>query len=255
MSKSESGSVHVVIITILAIALVGAVGTLFWQNVINKPKDSETKVATSTSPTPSPTPSTKTYCAPVEKLCFDYPSAWKVSTESVDAESDGMTESVRIADEKGQSWLHLQTGLTGVGGACGNDDNSYTKVFSTHSTAIEGSYLVTEGTAQWNSDTVYAASWMTYSGTLKNWTIRMELNTAKAVQSIAKIDPCDVGLGVINGKNAKAESMSSPGPFVFKYDAGANTNKTYANEAEATAALSTADAKKAFAILQSTRYE
>ena len=255
MKRSESGSAHVVIIAVLAVALIGALGTLFWQNVTNKPKDTETKVVTSASPTPSKAPSTKTYCAPVEKLCFDYPSAWKVSSEPVDAESDGMVESIRVSDEKGQAWLHLETGLTGVGGACGNDDNSYTKVLSTHSTAIGGSYLVNEGTSQWNSNEAYVASWATYSGTRKNWTIDMELNTAKAVQSIGKIDPCDVGLGIVNGKNAKAEGMSSPGPFVFKYDVGSNTNKTYATESEAAAALAADGATKAFAVLQSARYE
>ena len=255
MSRTESGSAHVVIITVLAVALIGAVGTLFWQNVINKPKDSETKVATSTSPTPSSTPSTKTYCAPVEKLCFDYPSTWKVSSESVGAETDGIVESIRVSDDKGQSWLHLETGLTGVGGTCGDVGDSYVKVLSTHTTAITGSYLVTKNTEQWYGSTVYAAGLAVYDGDSKNWTISMGLNTAKAVQSIGKINPCDVGLGVVNGKNAKAEGMSSPGPFVFKYDTGSDTAKTYASEAAAAAALSTDGATKAFATLQSTRYE
>ncbi len=255
MKRSESGSAHVVIITILAVALVGALGTLFWQNVINKPKDNEAKVVVSTSPTPSQAPSTKTYCAPIEKLCFDYPSTWKVSSEAVDAETDGIVESIRVSDDKGQPWLHLETGLTGVGGTCGDVGDSYTKVLSTHTTAVTGSYLVTKNTEQWYDSTAYAVKLAAYDGNQKNWTISMGLNTAKAVQSIGKINPCDVGLGIVNGKNAKAEGMSSPGPFVFRYDTGSDTAKTYASEAKAAAALSTDGATKAFAVLQSARYE
>jgi hypothetical protein len=39
MQKSESGSAHVIIIAILSVALIGAVGILFWQNFINKPTE------------------------------------------------------------------------------------------------------------------------------------------------------------------------------------------------------------------------
>lgn len=49
MNKKQSGSIHVVIISILAVALLGAIGFIFWQNFMmneSNRDDNTTKVAT-----------------------------------------------------------------------------------------------------------------------------------------------------------------------------------------------------------------
>lgn len=256
MKKSESGSAHVIIIAILAIALVSALGMLFWQNIISKPKADDSKTVASVSPTPQPTPSTKTYCAPLEKLCFDYLSTWTVKSEAVNSASDGIAERVVVSDDTGTPWLSLQTGMGGIGGTCGADDGSYSKILETHTTGIHGSYLVNESAKDYMVDMASAIRWISYDATAKHWTGSMELNDSTASQSVGKVGPCDIGIGVINGKNAKAEGSNQPGAVEFSYYTGKNANPTtYATEAEASAALSTTAAMKAYAILTSARYQ
>jgi len=255
VSRKESGSAHIIIVTVLAIALIASIGFIFWQNIINKPQDTVTNPIKTVKATVLPQSQSKTYCTPLEKLCFDYPSDWKVGSVKVTPDSDGMMERIVISSASGKPWLRLETGLTGIGGTCGNTDNSYSKILKTHSTTIHGSYLVHDGTEEWWSDRVYAVGWTTYSGSDKDWTIHMNLSSAKAVQQIGKLDPCDIGIGVIDGKNAKADGMSSAGALAFEYYTGTDGDTTYTTEADATAVLTSADAVKAYDILQSAHYE
>ena len=283
MQKGQSGSAHVIIIAILTVVLVGALGVLLWQNVINKPaatvnsyaecvksagsmlQESYPEVCVTSDGKRFTNPeqkvaevdkvTTKTYCAPLEKLCFDYPSDWTVKADDM-TDKEGIAEHVVVSDEAGQAWLLLQTGMSGLGGACGNEDNSYTKILQTHTTAVTGNYLVSEATQDFMTDTAYAVSWVTYNGTSKQWTADMELNNTKIVQGIGKIDPCAMGVGVINGKNALwSSAATSPGALEFKYYTGADTDATYGTETAAAAVLNSASAKKAYAILQSAYYK
>lgn len=261
MKKSETGSAHVVIIAGLIIALIGALGFIFYQNIINKPKMADTNTGT-TSPRPSSSPEVamKTLCTPKEKICFDYPSNWSAKLTELDADTHSVAERVIISDDSGKQWLKLQTGMSGLGGACGGDDDgSYSKVLRTHTTAVTGSYLVGsyEGASDKVADTAYAVNLLDYSGTAKNWIIRMELNNAKAVQNVGKIDACAATFySILNGKNAAWNSSSKePGSVVFSYNTGSATIEKYPTEAAATAVLQSANGKKAYAILQSAYYQ
>jgi hypothetical protein len=282
----QSGSAHVIIIIVLAVALLAAVGVLFWQNIINKPTAQESNITTyagcvtsegslkqETYPEVCVTKSgqhftnpdqksvasvaTKSYCAPLEKICFDYPSNWSVIAAKVDPENDGVAEKMYVADETGKKWLMLETGLSGVGGACGNNDGSYTKVEKTHTTTIAQTNTTADA-KKYSADSVYAVGWITYSGTDKNWKVDMGLRGSKAATEIAKIDPCDLGLGVVGGKHASGVAGSDvAGPLLFNDYAGegADSMPTYKTEAEATAFLASSNAGKAFDILQSAHYE
>ncbi len=281
MNKNQSGSAHVIIIAILAVALIGALGFLFWQNFINKSPEAE-KILTYAqcakaegSVIQESYPETcvtkdgqrftnseqkvtdlplKNYCSPLEKICFDYPSDWTVKPEQVNNDTDGVAERIVVADQTGKSWLRLETGMGGLGGMCSNEDKSYSKILKTHTTKIAGNYLVNEVAKDYMVDTAYSLSWITYNGTTKNWTADMELNNSKTAQAVGKVDPCDIGLGVINGKNAKASGSSTAGAVAFKYYTGSNTDTTYSTEAAATAALATPEAVKAYTILESAHY-
>lgn len=257
MKKTEAGSAHVVIVAMLTIALIGALGFIFWQNIINKPTNDSTTAATKTT---SPSPSVavlKSFCAPLEKLCFDYPSNWTVKSESVNPDKDSVAEKIFVQNEAGKSLLELQTGMSGIGGTCGsNDDGSYVKIVQTHTTAVTGSYLVDKVAEKYVSTTAYAVSSLSYDGTTKDWTVSMDLNSNKSVQTVGKIDPCDVGLGVLNGKHAAwSSSTTEPGGVVFEQYNEGNTMPRYGSEAEAMAVLNSSDGKKAYAVLQSARYE
>lgn len=263
MKKSEIGSAHVVIIGGLIVALIGALGFIFWQNIINKPKMADTNTSAS-SPQPSKSPEVvlKTLCTPKEKICFDYPSNWSAQLAELDVDTGSVAERVVISDDSGKQWLRLRTGMSGLGGACGDDgksDGSYSKVLQTHTTAVTGSYLVSayEGASNMESDTAYAVSRLDYSGIAKTWTIKMELNHAKASQTIATIGPCDATFyNILNGKNAAWSTTSKePGSVIFNYYTGSDTAEKYSTEAAAAAIIQSANGKKAYAILQSAHYQ
>lgn len=281
----EAGSAHLALGMVIAALLIGVIGFLFWQNVLNKPAASEvvsyaecvksqeskilesypercvTKVGKSfTNPDQKAAKpqaiSTKKFCAPLEKLCFEHPTSWTVTSEAVNQQDNGISERFVVADESGKPWLRLETGLSGVGGSCGNEDGSYAKILKTHTSGIAGSYLVNAGSEQFSDPAAYAVGMITYNGTSKKWTMSMNLNTSKATHAIAKIDVCEVGLAVLNGKNAKFDpSVDSVGAVTFGYYHGSKDDPTYATEAEAAAALSSAGATKAYDILQSARYQ
>ena len=282
MNKNQNGSVHVLIVAVLAVILIGVLGYMFWSNFINKPgslasvsnyaeciklkdsvvqlsypetcvtKDGERFTNTDQKMVASPL---KKYCTPIEKICFDYPNNWSYTSQKVDGDTDGLSERIIISDQTGKPWLRLQTGLTGVGGSCGNEDNSYIKIFKTHTTKITGSYLISQAAKEYMVDTMYVVGWTSYNGTDKKWTANMELNNSKAALSVGKKDICDLGIGVFNGKNAKIAGTDNIGAIKFGLNKDGNTDSIYETESDATNALSAPDAMKAYDILQSARYE
>lgn len=263
MKKAELGSAHVILVSGLIVALIGALGFIFWQNIINKPKTADIhSSAMSPQPSKSPAVALKTLCTPKEKICFDYPSNWSADLTELDVDNTSVAERVLVSDDSGKQWLKLETGMSGLGGACGGDgseDGSYVKILQTHTTAITGSYLVGTytGASSRESDTAYAVGSLSYNGTAKNWTVDMELNNAKVVENVGKISPCsDAFYYILKGKNAAWSSSSKePGAVVFKYNTGSSKTETYATEADASAVLQSANGKKAYAILQSAHYE
>lgn len=51
--NKQSGSAHIIIISILAIALIGALGFIFWTNIVQPEAETKTSVETVVSPSPS----------------------------------------------------------------------------------------------------------------------------------------------------------------------------------------------------------
>ena len=51
-TQQEQGSHHIIIVIAVAVVLIGAVGFLFWQNVINKDQSNEATVTSQKTPTP-----------------------------------------------------------------------------------------------------------------------------------------------------------------------------------------------------------
>lgn len=47
MRKNELGSAHIVVVGVLVVALIGALGFIFWQNIIQKKDDTQTSATTS----------------------------------------------------------------------------------------------------------------------------------------------------------------------------------------------------------------
>jgi hypothetical protein len=194
---------------------------------------------------------TKNYCTPSEKLCFDYPSDWAVKATQFDPQQEGKSEEVAISDQTGKKWLNLQAGLTGVGGTCGEEPGSLTKILKTYTTKVQGSYLVSEASKEYVQSTAYAVSFISFNG--EKWSQTFELNNSKTVTKPGTIGMCDTGLAVINGKNADSGlGDGKHGAFSFTNHF---SDDTYDTEATATAASETPEATKAYEILRSVHYE
>ena len=258
MKNAQSGSVHAIIIGFLTVALVAAVGVLFWQNVVSKKTDDGTAQAADATKSTVAAKKTKEYCAPQDKLCFDYPADWSVKTTTLNAVADGYAERVVVTDHEGKDWLKLDTGIGGVGGACGDTEGSYTKVLKTYTTKISGSYLVSDASKDYVEPTIYAIATVNYDKNSNKWTTDMELNHSKKTTTVGKIDPCDVGIAVFDGKNVDidwGDGTHGSGAVSFGAALPDGSGTKYASESEAVASLETAGSKKAFEILRSARYE
>jgi hypothetical protein len=51
MSRYKQGSAHIIIIIILILAILGTLGFIFWQNILNKTSDDTKQTAKTTTPT------------------------------------------------------------------------------------------------------------------------------------------------------------------------------------------------------------
>ena len=56
-NQKQQGSTHVIIVAVLSVAIIGLIGVLFWQNIINKKVDAD-KQSTTTDSKTTPAPST-----------------------------------------------------------------------------------------------------------------------------------------------------------------------------------------------------
>lgn len=65
MRNSEQGSLHVIVISVLAIALVGALGFIFWQNIL-QPKPSNVAMNNTTNSEEKTTPQTDKEVVPTD---------------------------------------------------------------------------------------------------------------------------------------------------------------------------------------------
>ena len=120
--NNQLGSAHIVIISILVVALLGLIGFVFWQNFIQN-KDTATTNQSTTTATPAPT-TYKTFTSANSSLTFQYPDNW--ATSEVTA-PEGIVEVVTVKDSRGKTVAALQTNSQ-LGGAC---DYSQAPVYTT----------------------------------------------------------------------------------------------------------------------------
>jgi hypothetical protein len=127
--NSQKGSAHVIIITVLVAALIGALGFVFWQNFINKsPADSNVKTGVAAKQKTQATATYQTFTLDALGISFQYPQGWTVTTKfdgSATDEYGNKLLEVDVADEQGAKVAALQN-PTGLGGMCDpSDTNTY----------------------------------------------------------------------------------------------------------------------------------
>jgi len=131
MSKrsSQIGSIHVVVTICLVLALLTALGWIFWQNFLQKAdtqshKDMTTKTQTSQAKD-KPVIRTTTFTSSKHLLRFDYPTGWLAKENITTDESDWYASSTTISNNNGMTLASLGTGGE-FGGACDPASPSYT---------------------------------------------------------------------------------------------------------------------------------
>lgn len=124
--KYQSGFAHLGIITvILAVAVVGLLGFVFYQNFIaNAKKDKVVHTNSTLKNDTNKSVKYNTYKDDIfDGVSFKYLSNWSISEPDTPmADDPHWNRSVKIMNEKGQNVAQLILGVSGLGGTC-TDDN------------------------------------------------------------------------------------------------------------------------------------
>jgi hypothetical protein len=115
-ASNQRGDAHVVIMIVLIVALIGALGFVFYQNfIMKKPMTDST---TQTDSAPVETSETARFAFNDSIYAVDYPKDWSKEELATPSEQKGYT---LVSPDKSIK-LHFEVSSGGVGGAC--DPNS-----------------------------------------------------------------------------------------------------------------------------------
>lgn len=92
--QKRDGSAHVVIIVVLVIALVGMLGFVFWQNIVNK-KDSIDNATQTENSSKKSTPEVTTRTFTIDPITFDTPKSWSEEGE-ISVPSNDLIGSIKL---------------------------------------------------------------------------------------------------------------------------------------------------------------
>lgn len=241
-TRRQQGSIEMILIGVLAIGLLAAVGYIAWNAMSKK---TSTDASSVSSPESTKKQALKTFCAPKEKLCFDYPSGWSVK-DTLPADTIFVTENYTVLDQTARPRLVLSVGSgVGFGGACAPEADAFNDVVVSERTKLTTSIPDTANTPVYVVG--YIAGDKDVSGNMV-YSVKAELNASAGAAKTGKFDGCSVGVGMFDAKNTK-ESV-----ITFGFDS-AFTDTSFSSEQDAKAVLETSEAKQSFDILASTRYE
>lgn len=142
--KSEQGNViELVIIGVLVLVIAGFIAWRFWGSSQASNSSSESsQSASSNSASTATTASTTRYCLPVEKLCADIDSTYKVDyTTSVNAQASSLgvsatDENAVFKDSSGNEIATLKVYFVdGLGGGC--DTTKTARIVSVKATSVD----------------------------------------------------------------------------------------------------------------------
>lgn len=133
--QKHSGAVHLIIVTILlAIGLIGAVGYVAWDKLVNEKQDVSSVQEDDNSSNsnnnqevadkevdPYEGWKTVTETASGENLSLKYPSNWSVSKETY----AGPYDMINITNPDSSVKISFAANLQGIGGVCPTDDPAY----------------------------------------------------------------------------------------------------------------------------------
>lgn len=116
--KNQSGSAHIIVVIILVVALMGALGFVFYQNFIQKTNTTETATvddevkSDSNNVANGTTTVYKTYTMDEYGASFEYPDTWSV------VKSEISPTSFVVKNTASGDVLASYKSVSGIGGAC-----------------------------------------------------------------------------------------------------------------------------------------
>ncbi len=189
----QHGSAHVIIIVGLVVALVAALGVVFYQNFIVKQSTTQTNTVSNTTKSDEvkTTVVSKEYCATYEQLCFTMPDTWKVV--DLGQPTDGrcisrvQIDRLEIRTDTDKKVLDLYTGIGGIGGVCSDEDKSLLSVdCRVYTTKLTG-YA-----DEWSDNTAYAVKAIS-KGMNGKYSAGMYLTTTKELTDVGNSQNCGFG--------------------------------------------------------------
>lgn len=276
MRKSESGhGVLIVIIVVIVIAILGLLGWLFWKNFINT---SNTNTVSSfaeckaqqgskileTFPEQCVTTSgltftntvipkadetvVKTYCAEHEKICFEYPGGWTVTKEDAPELEEGVkTDMLAVASPDRKLSLKLWTGVSGIGGTCGDDPGTATVLEPIPVASLSGY------SDEYNVDEPYVLRSPLLKG--DSYAAEIVVSTNKDTHVVGSVNACAVAFAHFFAGRNVVYSYGSAGAIMFGDTGNETSSPKYSTLAEAQAAFETDNYKQAASILASLHYQ
>jgi len=144
MKKQQGNVVTIIVIIAVVVALLGVLGFVLWQRLhaAQPAKTQDSSQATEEDDKKQAEKvAVKSYCLTYEKLCFDYPANWKLedTTSAYNALNEftkGDKLTLTSPDAKFQ--LMATTGISGIGGTCGADDNTQVTAYALDGIPVKG---------------------------------------------------------------------------------------------------------------------
>lgn len=117
--KSQSGFAHLAILTIaITVALVGALGYIYWQNFLQSKKQVVADSKNSSSVQILSKEISET--ASGENLTLNYPTSWTTTNTTL---PDATQVDINIVSPDNAVTVSMSTHMDGVGGTCGDEPN------------------------------------------------------------------------------------------------------------------------------------
>ncbi len=252
----QQGSVHVGIVALIVLALIGVLGWVYYKNFVAK-DSSNTNVASQESSV-NVSSATKEYCATYEKLCFTLPSNWSVKDLGQPTGLDYKVDRLQIVDEHGTVALVLQSGISGLGGACVEKDQRELTVLSKDKTNLVAP--VNAEQTEYLQNDVYVVKSISKADS-DNYIAAMYLTQSKKQIENATMLECSFGMAeMLTGKNVSIPHTEFHGVYMFNigastFDTEAPMSTVYASKQEAESSLNTPIMKEAHDVLGSAHYK
>lgn len=249
MNQKQEGSAHIIVIVVLIVALMGALGYIFWQNVSQKKAgtiESNNHSSSAGADSTKAVVQTKSVQLAKEKLLLDIPAEWTANIPVVAAdEFSPARDSGAINNDAGQPILYVTSGVGGLGGTCEENMKQILTIIESSKTSI---------TESESSRDVFAVK-SYYFDPAKGYAPFIFLSSSDQVNHSGTFKTCLPDLAALFvGRNVGGSVSIGTGGVISGNSTGFSMLNFKATKEQALNILNTADMKKAYTALRSAHY-